>query len=114
MLVGNRLGFKIEGCNLPGHFLARVQEKNKVIFIDGFNKGKLYSPLELSQSREFNVSKFSGTIFKKVEVNVIILRILRNLINSYSLRESITEETFYRKLLAKTLEIGERSSVTPN
>lgn len=41
ILVGSRLGLKIEGCNFPGHFLAKFQSSGKDLYVDCFSSGQL-------------------------------------------------------------------------
>ncbi len=41
VLIGNRLGYKVYGCNFPGHFLAKVEVEDEFIFIDCYNGGKI-------------------------------------------------------------------------
>ncbi len=39
MLCGKRLGLTIEGCNFPGHFLARVKAGSGAYLVDCYNGG---------------------------------------------------------------------------
>ena len=39
-LLGHRFGIEIEGCNFPGHFLARVELAERTWLVDCFNRGR--------------------------------------------------------------------------
>ena len=44
MVIGDRLGFAIEGISFPGHFIIRPQHPDLEIFIDPYNKGEILFP----------------------------------------------------------------------
>ncbi len=44
MVIGDRLGFAIEGISFPGHFIVRPQHPDLEIFIDPYNKGEILFP----------------------------------------------------------------------
>lgn len=44
MVIGNRLGFPIEGISFPGHFIVRPQHPDMEIFIDPYNQGEILFP----------------------------------------------------------------------
>ncbi len=44
MIIGDRLGFPIEGISFPGHFIIRPQHPDLEIFIDPYNKGEILFP----------------------------------------------------------------------
>jgi regulator of sirC expression with transglutaminase-like and TPR domain len=41
MVIGDRLGFPIEGISFPAHFIVRPQHPDLEVFIDPYNKGEI-------------------------------------------------------------------------
>jgi regulator of sirC expression with transglutaminase-like and TPR domain len=87
MEVGWRLGLPVSGVALPGHFLARYAGDGEELFIDPFNRGRLWSRAEcLTQ-----ISTFYGEAGPAIAAHVlqppshraILARMLRNLKNLY-------------------------------
>jgi regulator of sirC expression with transglutaminase-like and TPR domain len=91
--VGWRLDLPVAGVALPGHFLARFGMGRDAIFIDPFNRGRLWS---LDQC-ETQIATFYGSITPQLVEHVmappsrraILARILRNLKNLYAEREEL-------------------------
>jgi regulator of sirC expression with transglutaminase-like and TPR domain len=78
ILVGDRLGLKIEGCNFPGHFLAIANGKT---LIDCFNGG-LVIDREALASINAQVT-LSDLLKLQCNTAAILARVLRNLITAY-------------------------------
>lgn len=75
ILVGARLGFAIEGCNFPGHFLARDASEHTVF--DPFNGGRMLSAREVASLRraapaEMNEGASSRQIIARVTRNLSV------------------------------------------
>jgi regulator of sirC expression with transglutaminase-like and TPR domain len=91
--VGWRLGLPVAGVALPGHFLARFGAGTDAIFIDPFNRGRLWSRAEC----EAQITTFYGSITRELIAQImeppsrraILARILRNLKNIYADREDV-------------------------
>ena len=47
--VARRLGLKVEGVGMPGHFLVRCHINNKDIILDPFNKGRSLTEADCEQ-----------------------------------------------------------------
>ncbi len=73
ILVGARVGVPIEGCNFPGHFLARDRSGRSVF--DPYNGGRLLSPREVATLRKAAPHEMSESASSRG----IIARVLRNL-----------------------------------
>jgi regulator of sirC expression with transglutaminase-like and TPR domain len=92
MEVGWRLGLPLAGVALPGHFLARCGMGDDALFIDPFNRGRLWSRAEC----EIQIATFYGDVTPALIAQVmvpparraILARILRNLKNLYIEREA--------------------------
>lgn len=101
MLLANKLGFEIEGCNFPGHFLAKIRLAKEVILIDCFNNGKLIYENDIN-----DLSQGSETIKRLVELkpstNTIVRRVINNLMNAYRSSNDLSQSDFFMELLSKT------------
>jgi len=80
MLVGHRLGLKVEGCNFPGHFLAIAPLRSQRVLVDCYNNGRAIDETSLA-SINANVS-MKDLLRLECRANAIIARVLRNLINA--------------------------------
>lgn len=93
MEVGWRLGLPVSGVALPGHFLARYTGPNEELFIDAFNRGRLWSRTEcITQITTFYRAAdayFVKNILQPPSHRAILVRILRNLKNLYLERANL-------------------------
>lgn len=83
MLVGKRLGFNIEGCNFPGHFLTRVRKDDNVFFVDCFNKGKIIYDDQIKEVLKDSYESLFNYLHVVPTTNTIIKRVVQNLITAY-------------------------------
>jgi regulator of sirC expression with transglutaminase-like and TPR domain len=91
--IGWRLGLPVAGMALPGHFLVRFGIGSGSIFIDPFDRGRLWS----QEQCEAQIVTFYGDVSRQVIDQImqppsrraILARILRNLKNIYSEREDV-------------------------
>lgn len=81
ILVGDRLGLKIEGCNFPGHFLAVASTRQDKVLIDCYNGGRTISKETLANAK----AKLSGFDILRLKCNarLIVARVLHNLVAEY-------------------------------
>ena len=77
ILVGARVGLQIEGCNFPGHFLARDGRRRTVF--DPFNGGRVLSAREVATLQKAAPAEMRGA----ATARDIIARVLRNLSVAY-------------------------------
>ena len=77
ILVGARVGLHIEGCNFPGHFLARDGRRQNVF--DPYNRGRLLSPREVATLENAAPSE----MMRPASAREIVSRVLRNLSVAY-------------------------------
>jgi regulator of sirC expression with transglutaminase-like and TPR domain len=91
--VGWRLGLPVAGVALPGHFLVRFGMGADAIFIDPFNRGRLWT----YDQCEIQITTFYGSVNRQMIDQImeppsrraILARILRNLKNIYAEREEV-------------------------
>ncbi len=81
MLVGTRLGIKIEGCNFPGHFLAQTFIQDEVVLVDCFNGGRTIPQGIFKQLRNYEVVK--KIINRSADTETIVTRVLTNLARAF-------------------------------
>ncbi len=81
-----RLGLRVEGIGLPGHFIVRYLEQGGARFIDPFHQGRRLSGedcrnlvIDLSDGRV----EFQLAMLEPVDAPFILTRMLTNLKNAY-------------------------------
>lgn len=81
--VGRRIGLKLEGIGLPGHFVVRhIPAKGPPQLIDVFEGGKVLSRQEAEKKvREITGEPLQEEHLQAVSAKAILLRILHNLSN---------------------------------
>jgi regulator of sirC expression with transglutaminase-like and TPR domain len=89
ILVGSRLGFSIEGCNFPGHFLAVVRSEHGKVLVDCFNGGRSITQEDLAGID----AKVSMKDILRLECRsaAIIARVVRNLKSAYERSKENTQ-----------------------
>lgn len=87
MLVGRRVGIQIDGCSVPGHFLARVDLSGREMFFDCFNRGRVLTIAEVEERRTSLPPQQQHLMNEPASAIAIVTRLLHNLINAYELAE---------------------------
>ncbi len=83
MLVGERLGLQIHGCNLPRHFMAHVRWGSQTYLVDCYNGGKVLSPHQMdAQTKQVLTREY---LADPPRADDILHRFLRNLHAAFSL-----------------------------
>ncbi len=98
ILIGNRLGFSIKGCNYPGHFLAKVELDNELIFVDCFNDGKVFFENDLKNLLKNTNTELYAMIKDEINAQAMIHRVINNLVNSYSLLNDFINVKYFNEL----------------
>lgn len=102
MLVGARLGLTIEGCNFPGHFMARVNHEGRGLLVDCYNAGKTIvesDVVALEVSADQLKKSALGT-----DAVAIVRRVLVNLVRAYELKEQSANQQCMLDLMAALAE----------
>jgi serine protease Do len=81
--LGRRIGLKIEGVGLPGHFMVRyLPTKGEPQLIDVFEGGKMLSVDDAKRKvTDITGSEWKDEYLKSVAKRAIIVRMLHNLLN---------------------------------
>ena len=102
MLIGERLGFNIEGCNFPGLFLAKIEMEDEIILVDCYNGGKLVYEADLANIVKDSVESIFKLVRMKTRTSTIIRRTLNNITNAYEHSRDINNKDFFTELLKAT------------
>jgi len=102
MLVGNRVGLFIQGCNFPGHFLAKIEDDGETILIDCFNNGRMIYETELRGMIRESFDAVMKLIKSYTSTNIIVRRTLSNLANAYKQKGDQTNNDFFLSLIKTT------------
>lgn len=83
ILVGNRLGFKVEGINLPGHFLAKCISGGRSYAVDCYNGGQFLNDDDFAAVQTRPPITLQEVLGLECQSPTIIARVLRNIVNAY-------------------------------
>ena len=82
MIIGDRLGFAMDGISFPAHFIVRPQHPDLEIFIDPYHKGEILFPedcaAKLTQLYGYEVP-LQPEYLQPVGIRRILDRLLNNL-----------------------------------
>ena len=82
MMVGSRAAMKIEGINLPGHFIARHGE----VYFDPFHRGRILSRVDVESILFRQGLELKDCHLRPSNPRQILVRMLANLLYVYDLR----------------------------
>jgi regulator of sirC expression with transglutaminase-like and TPR domain len=85
--VATRIGFPVEGVNLPGHFIVSHTAESGVIYIDAFNNGRLLGVAgcdELLKEVTGGRAELTAEHLAPATARQILARMLSNLLSIYS------------------------------
>jgi hypothetical protein len=83
MLVAHRLGMHVEGCNLPGHFLALAIHGGHKFVVDCFNGGIVLLDSDLARFSRSAPVRTTDLAALECDAGVILARVLRNLVAAF-------------------------------
>lgn len=81
MMVGSRSAMKIEGINLPGHFLARHGE----VYFDPFHRGRILTHADIEKILARQGLELNECHLQPASPRQIMVRMLANLLYVYDL-----------------------------
>jgi regulator of sirC expression with transglutaminase-like and TPR domain len=94
MEVARRIGLKLEGVGMPGHFIVKCQRNDVAIFVDPFGQGEILleegcqRKLTHLHGKDF---KFNRSCLDAVNNHQILTRMLHNLKAIYWNRQNYTK-----------------------
>ena len=98
--MAKRAGIKIEGINLPGHFIVRHGE----IFFDPFHRGKILMQSDCESILRKQKLSFQPSYLEPATGRMILIRVLANLL--YIFQDNGDEEQ--RERISNWLKALER------
>lgn len=104
LLVGKRLGIRIEGCNFPGHFLARVDHEDQMWLVDCFNRGRFMLAEDVAKHHPAANPSMEEIVHESATVETIIARVLRNLDEAFERDDNLSQRQVVRRLMLKLME----------
>lgn len=103
-LLGQRFGISIQGCNFPGHFLARVEMEGRVWLVDCFNRGRYMLATDVARHHPAANPAMEEVIHNAASTDQILLRILRNLDEAYERVDDPQKRQIMRHLAVKLMD----------
>lgn len=99
ILVAQRVGLDVVGCSVPGHFLAKGRVQGRDVYFDCFNRGRILSSAELEEVRSSLRPHLQHLLTEPASAPAILMRVLHNLINAYTLAEDSEKMDLMKGLL---------------
>jgi regulator of sirC expression with transglutaminase-like and TPR domain len=88
-MVAGRAGMKVDGINLPGHFIARHGE----VLFDPFHKGRILAKADCEEILARQNLMLRASHLEAATPRQILLRVLANLLYVYDLRKDLDKHT---------------------
>ena len=102
MLIGRRMGAQVDGCNYPGHFLARIMIDGNPHLVDCFHGGRDFDIEALIAAHPEISNRSRSAVDDNCHLGVVLLRYMTEM--HHSLAQSGREEdALLFKELAETL-----------
>lgn len=83
LLVGRRLELEVDGCNCPGHFMARAIVSGRPVLVDCFSGGRLLGDSIIMTLRDSDRRALINAADLRATPEQIVARVLRNLERCY-------------------------------
>lgn len=99
ILIGKRAGLRIEACNNPGHFLARIYLGKKIVLVDCYNGGNLIYAEDLKDMLITPPYYIEDILKTNPDTASIIFRIINNLVQAYKKNGNTDLANFFTGLV---------------
>lgn len=99
MLVGERVDVKVEGCGVPGHYLARASVSDRDTYFDCYSEGRMLTRRDVDKIRRRLSPNLTHLLTEVPTAQSIIRRVLRNLINAYEIEDKHEKSALMAELL---------------
>jgi hemimethylated DNA binding protein len=113
MMVGRRLGLDIEGCNFPGHFLARLRDEDGLTFVDCFHGGRLLQTADFIDGDTEPTSALREVLRERPPAEAIVARVLNNLDRAYKDQGDKLNAKLMRSLRRRLEEAAPQTAGSP-
>ncbi len=102
ILIADRVGLRVVGCNFPGHFLAKIEIEEEMLMIDCFNNGRIIFESDLENLSQDSYEALLTIVNTPLTARTVIKRMLSNLINAYREKGATVNQQFFKELLLTT------------
>lgn len=99
MMVGSRAAIKIDGINLPGHFIARHGE----VYFDPFHRGHILTRADIEQILARQGITLTDCHLRPATPRQILVRVLSNLLHTYGDTGSCEKQSMVRSWMDSLL-----------
>jgi len=103
MLLGRRLGCQVDGCNYPGHFLARIQIAGTTHLIDCFHGGRKFDADALLRLHPEISERAKSAVTDSGDLGFVLLRYITEIQHSLTAVKRDEDAALFKKL-ATTLK----------
>ena len=100
ILVGKRIGLKLEGIGLPGHFILRYRSDRRERFFDPFNGGRPWTLEDCRYYLRGEGYKFNAEVLRAYSARKTLSRTLSNLLHIYRARNDVDRTARIERMLA--------------
>ncbi|GJL56954.1 MAG: hypothetical protein NPIRA02_40860 [Nitrospirales bacterium] len=107
LLLSNRLGLSCVGVGMPGHFVVKLEKTEPAVFIDCFNGGAFLQEKDCRQFLTDAGVKFDDVYLKHTPNELIIARMIRNLIGVYEQQQESGRVDRLNRLMASLEHVSE-------
>lgn len=80
MEVSRRLGLRVAGVGLPGHFIVKAEVDGETFFLDPFHGGQALTRADCQKIAADNGQELTNELLQPVPNREILVRMLRNLL----------------------------------
>ncbi|MEM7147595.1 MAG: transglutaminase family protein [Verrucomicrobiota bacterium] len=103
VMVGRRLGIKVDGCDYPGRFMARYMEGREIWLIDACHGGELIPGVEVTEVRPVAGDEVRETMARPATARTILKRALEGLETAFLRRGEEVDAALVRDCLQQML-----------
>ncbi|MBK1792577.1 transglutaminase family protein [Persicirhabdus sediminis] len=107
MLLARRFQLNVEGCNYPGHFLARMDVDGKAFLVDCFHSGRKFEVAELLRKHPEISPYAKDAASHACPLGEILLRVVHELEHSYAAKNLDEDAALFRELRRSLDGVGE-------
>ena len=98
--LARRLGQKVEGVGMPGHFLLRYRSGRHSVFLDPFDQGRRWTHQDCVAHLESEGYGFREEYLRAVTDREVLARMLANLLQIYHARQDAARTDRVTRMLS--------------
>ncbi len=106
MLVSQRVGLPVYGCNYPGHFLAWVEDHQEPYLVDCYMKGRELNPKQLLRQNAQLSQAARHALHGPCDLSAIVQRVLNNIMSAFAKDAHYAKELPWIQQLVRSLAVS--------